>query len=203
MKARKIFSGLLCFMLALLLLLSGCEQPAQNPDGDASSDDVGLEYGFDSGAGCESPPYECAYRSPKAVFDIDDVTLEFFFGGHYPPNVEAFLKVESIPSFEVCFIDEQGKKIVVQRVDENFVSEKYKCTWMYDENWNFIETAFNHSETLTVPKEIFLKETGSFSFQIRKPFAIEPDFSKQRIMGTRIFYKTTGNTVTLSRTPFE
>ena len=196
---------MLLLLSILLLLFSGCEQPAQNPDGDASSDDVGLEYGFDSGAGCESAPYECAYRSFKAVFDIDDVTLEFFFGGHYPPNVEDYLKVESIPSFEVCFIDEQGKKIVVQRVDENFVSEKYRCTWVYDENRNFSETAFNHSETLTVPKEIFSSECGEFWFQVWGVNTKLPDSQMKRLPGASapFFYKIIDGKVILSSKPFE
>lgn len=193
----------LLILLTLLLLVTGCEQPAQNPDGDASSDDAGLEVGFKSTAGgCEMPNFEIAYRSPKAKFDIDDVTLEFFFGGYYPSNLEGYLERESIPSFEVCFMDERGKKIVVQLVDENLIAEKYRCTLVYDENRKFVEKTFNHSETLTVPKEIFLKETGYFYFQIRRPFSDEPDSLKQVIAGKCIHYKKAGDTVTLSKTSF-
>ena len=195
----------LLILLTLLLLVTGCEQPAQNPDGDASSDDAGLEVGFKSTAGgCEMPNYASAYRSSKTEFDIDDVNLEFYYGGYYMVGAENHLVgSENIPSFELYFVDQRGKEILVKSVEENFVSEKYRCTCVYDENRNFIETAFNHSETLTVPKEVFLKETGYFYFSIQRPFSDEPDATKQHITGRCIHYKKVDGTVTLSDQPFE
>ena len=88
-KRKRSVLRVLLLLSILLLLFSGCEQPAQNPDGDASSDGVGLEYGFDSGAGCEdSPPFYSAYRSDVNEFDINAVTLEFCYGGYYPLGSE-------------------------------------------------------------------------------------------------------------------
>ena len=219
MKARKIFSGLLCFMLALLLLLSGCEQKSDqdndqappNAGDEASSDGVGLEYGFDSGAGCESPPFYSAYRSDVNEFDINAVTLEFCYGGYYPLGSEYALNYygASYPNFELRFTDTTGKSYFIKSVDENFISEKYRCYIEHiesDDTERPIEKIkYNHSETITIPSEIFSSEYGEFWFEVWGVNTKLPDSQMKCLpgAGAPFFYKIIDGKVILSSKPFE
>ena len=141
-RERRIFRLLLILMI-FSLLVTGCGQNADtDPDnGNGETDtSVGavLESGFKpSSSGEPSPPEDfCAYKSDTNEFDIDNVTLDFFFGGHYPSGVEFELTHgRNYPAFDLYFIDEDDNKFFIKHIEENFVSEKYSCECTYDENW--------------------------------------------------------------------
>ena len=211
MKAKKIFSGLLCFMLALLLLLSGCEQKSDqdndqappNADDEASSTDVGLEVGFKPSGAALSPIF-CAYKSEVKEFDINAVTLEFCYGGIYASGIEHELTHGlNYPRFELFFTDESGKKYFVKSVEENLVSEKYGCYPTIDEAGKYTEINFNHSEPITIPPEMFSREIGMIRFEIHSENPRDHDPQFRSIGGVAIYYKVTDGTVTLSGKPFE
>lgn len=193
----------LLILLTLLLLVTGCEQPAQNLDGDASSDDAGLEVGFKPSGDALYSKYG-AYKSATNKFDINDVTLEFYFGGIYASGVEHELTHSSnYPKFELWFENDRSEKHFIKSVDENFVSEKYRCYPIFDEARNLTEIKFNHSETFTIPPEMFSRESGTIWLKAygENPRHLVP--TVHCFVSVRIYYKVTDGTVTLSDQPFE
>ena len=54
--------------------------------------DNGIESGFSISNSEPSPMITCAVKSEKNAFDINDVTLTFYYGGDFPENLgELFL----------------------------------------------------------------------------------------------------------------
>lgn len=201
-KKRKngVYRGILILMM-VVLLATGCEQNSPlPPEEDAGNPSVGLEDGFQSSNGCDdSPRYLCAYRSDKTEFNIDDVTLVFYYGGYYYNGVEYELEnLYDFPYFDLYFSDGGGERYFVKRVEENFVSEKYNIHFTYDENWNVVERTFNHSEVITIPKEIFKDESGRIYFAVYSANVREAAPRFRSIASIGIFYKVIGEKVVLS-----
>lgn len=160
----------------------------------------GLEYGFKLENGNEETPIHfCAYRCENNTFDIDDVTLIFYFGVYYFSTAEYHIKsTESFPSFEIYFTNDDNEMILMKKVDENFISEKYHCELIYGENHSITEVKYNYSETFTIPKKIFNKETGRIYFAIYGINATLHEPTVEWITGVGINYKVTNGKVTLS-----
>ena len=179
-----------------------------NPDnGNGETDtNVGavLESGFKrSDDACEIPLFLCAYRSDKTEFDIDDVTLDFYYGGWYSDlGIDYDLQQHNFPMFDIYFTNDAHDRCFVKRVEENLVSEKYRCKFIYDDDWNFIELKFNHSESITIPREIFTENEGVIYFAIFSQNANYTDPEVERIAGIGIRYKVIGERVVLSNLPF-
>ena len=176
-----------------------------NPDNGNGETDTNvvavLESGFKpSDDACEIPLFYCAYRSDKTEFDIDDVTLDFYYGGYYSNlGIEYDLQLYNFPTFEICFTTDNLNTIcLVKQVEENLVSEKYRCNRIYDDDWNFIELKFNHSESITIPREIFTKNEGVIYFTIYSQNANATNPRVQAIAGKAIFYKVIEGKVILS-----
>ena len=207
-KERRIFRVLLILMI-FSLLVTGCGQNADtNPDNDSGETDTSvgavLESGFKkSDAECETPLFHCAYRSDKTEFDIDDVTLDFYYGGWFSNlGIDYDLRQHNFPTFEIYFTNDANDKCFVKRVEENLVSEKYRCKFIYDDDWNFIELKFNHSESITIPREIFTENEGVIYFAIYSKNANHTVPEVEWIAGKAIFYKIIGEKVILSNLPF-
>ena len=199
-----LISACLCLTGCSFDLFTGTDNNQDNLDSTA-----GLEYGFVFSSSSSSAPTKntrCAYKSDKNEFDIDDVTLDFFYGGIYPSGVD-LANGASYPSFELYFTDEKDNKmnhkIFVKRVEENFVSEKYRCFQNYDETNHTVSIKYNHSETITIPKEIFTEDTGLIRFQVYgiNINAIEPKV--EAITGVNIFYKKIDQKIILSSKKFD
>lgn len=192
-------------LVMLILFVTGCGQNIDtNPDSDSKEPDTNvgtvLENGFKPSNGVtEAPADYCAYKSDINEFNIDDVTLEFFFGGHYPSGVEHELSYgRNYPTFELYFVDEEGNRYFVKRIEENFVSDKYSCEVVYDENWYITEIRYNHSEQITIPPEVFTKENGQIWFEIHSANANDIEPEVKRITGISIFYQVSNGRVILS-----
>ena len=178
-------------------LLCGMRQPTP-----IAREENGLEDGFKPSNCAEAPSLYCAYKSDKTEFPIDDVTLDFYYGGYYYQGVEYELEnTHDIPSFELYFQDDYGGKFFIKRVEENFVSEKYSCDIVYDENWYVTEVKFNHSETITIPQEIFTEESGIIYFSVFGTNQREPEPQNKVITGIGFYYKVVGEKVQLSKQP--
>ena len=179
---------------------------ATNPDntGGDTNTNAGavLENGFKPSNFDESPIFHCAYKSDKTHFDIDDVTLDFFYGGYYYQGVEHQLEnMHDFPYFELYFEIDGGEELLIKRVEENFISEEYSCDFVYDENWYITEIKYNHSETITIPKEIFTEDNGLIYFAIYGENVKEPEQQTKFITGIGMYYKVIGEQVVLSRQP--
>ena len=207
-RTRSICRVLLILMI-FSLFVTGCGQNIDtNPDNDGGDPNTNvvtvLENGFKpSNDADETPIFYCAYRSDKTEFNINDVTLDFYYGGYYYQGAEYELEnAHDFPSFELYFTDNEGNKFLVKRVEENFVSDKYSCDLIYDNDWNVINVDFNHSEAVTIPKEIFTEDVGLIYFSIYSENAKELESQTKVIAGIGIYYKVIGEQVVLSNQPF-
>ena len=173
----KIISALLCMAVLFgSLSLTSCSA-------------IGIDSGFITSNGEEINFFQAAYRSDKTIFDIEDVTLTFYYGGDYDNDIEDIREnIYNIPSFDIYFTDEYGNEILVKTVEENFVSDKYNLDVIYG-NWYRTEFIFNHSESITIPKEMFTEESGVIYFSIKGTNILEPNPTYGWIAGEAIFYK--------------
>lgn len=198
-KLNKLICIVLCFLLALAVIfgLAGCANTdtstadsniktdnstdsTTDPDIESSTDDNnentrGLEYGFKYRTDVVIDGHLeglTAYKSDTDTFDIDNVTLTFYFGTLWISYEEDFIEnvrktYIDVPRFELIFTDEQEENIhTVKTVEENYISAKYgiKLVDHIEEGW--YEYQFYHCEDLTIPKELFCKEQGVINFII-------------------------------------
>lgn len=204
-RTRSIYRVLL-ILITFSIFVTGCEQlginlPGKNKDTVSS----GVESGFKPSSSDETSIFSCAYKSDKTEFDINDVTLDFYYGVHYYESAEYFREnICDIPYFEVVFTTDDHDKFVVKRVEENLISEKYRCEYIRDENLQLIEIKYNYWETLTIPAEIFTEESGVIYFGFRgDDIRVQNPEFRETGGGKAIFYKVKGDKVILSSKRFE
>ena len=186
---KKMFFCVLCFFMVGCILITGCGQPngitdnneksnekqdaglnndsSDNNDGNgADVESTGLESGFDfsSGSACTQRGYEfLAYRSDKTEFSIEDVTFDIFYGGHWLTDKDVEFNFDCsyhYPEFDLFIINDDGNRIDIKHVEEEFVSVKYGCDYAYDENGQLVKVEYSYSESITIPQELFTKESG-------------------------------------------
>ncbi len=201
-KRTKTIVGILTILLTFTLAATGCQKDdTQNPDNGNSqtadnTENTGLEIGFTaSGAGSSELSHRSACRSTKTDFDINNVTLEFYYGTVIWAPVE-FIRENSIsiPAFELRFKNDDDDIHIIKQVNENFISEKYDCNYNTDTN----RYDFNYSETLTIPKELFNKKNGYIEFYVYGIDIHAREPKEMIITGFRIFYNVSDGNVTLS-----
>lgn len=196
---RKLRIRVIYLIVLILIMLSWCGLA----DGDTKKN-VGIENGFEITPADESSIFYCAYKGDGTEFDLDNVALNFYYGGYYYQGVEYELEnIHNFPFFELHFTDDYGGDFLVRRVEENFVSQKYSCNLIRDANWNTIEVKFNHSETITIPAGIFTNDYGRIYFSIYGTNIRETDAQIKCIAGICIFYKIANGNVILSNQQFE
>lgn len=127
---------------------------------------IRLEWGFQYAGNGIIPKESCAYKSETNTFDIDNVTLTFYFGGVFAPNIsEELISGSNIPEFDLYFANAQQEPIyTIRHSFDNFVSEEYRLTWELIESSNFVKMQFNHSEKVTIPREIISESHGIIRF---------------------------------------
>ena len=162
-----------------------------------------IESGFTLPSdGCEIRRFQCAYRSMKTEYDIDNVTLDFYYGCWQFPDIEYVLDLYDIPLFELYFKEAGGEKYLIKRVEENFISKKYYCDILEDGEYN-INIIFNYSESITIPKEIFTKDSGLLYFQIYGKSIGKYTLENDYIAGSGFYYKVIGEKVLISTEPLK
>ena len=170
----------------------------------ASCGNRGLEAGFYyTSIGNDDAPYpmfRCAYKSDKTEFDINDVSLMFYYGGLY----SLYLQEEersgiSYPVYELYFSNNWAdlKKIFIKQVEDELISEKYRFTTKKFFCYNFCE--FNYSVELTIPKELFENEEGVIWFSIYSRNIHNDDEIFETI---DVYYKKDGDKIILSTKGF-
>ena len=166
---------------------------------------TGLESGFEASNGEEINFFQAAYKSDKIIFDIEDVTLTFYYGGFYYSGAEDVREsIYNIPSFDMYFTDDYDNKILMKTVEENLVSDKYNYELIYGNFWRRSEFIFNHSEFITIPKEMFKEDRGVIYFSIMGTNILEPNPTYEWIAGEPICYKKIcSDKIILSSKPFK
>lgn len=135
----------------------------------------GLKLGFRNRG--HIPDLPCAVRSSKTKFDIDDVTLNFYFsvrgGFELSDKNYTFVyislyfcdsKFNGYPGYmEIIedYRDLEGHYFIREIPAEEYVEEDYDITI-----GRLLDDKFKHCETQTVPKEVMPKEKGSFCFRV-------------------------------------
>ena len=178
--------GFICVMLCCTLvlgiaiaLLSSVNNTASAGTTDISDNNSSvkseLEFGYTEKMFGQSGPevpgwgnFYFAYRSEKRTLDIDSVKLTISFGVlSYNEIDAAFIEYKreyagwDIPEFKIYFADEDGSNIQTAReVKESFINEKYRVKGVVDEPNNLYSYVFNHSEEITIPKELFTESEG-------------------------------------------
>ena len=175
-------------LLAACMLFTGCGEKT-----------TGLKN-FSTSGNC----YICAYESDKTEFDINNVTLEFSYGMYFFGSVEWELEHCSQRfAYHDIYIEscqKNGDKTLIKRAEEDFISEKYRVTKVYDENNNFVRWDFNCSEMITIPKEVFSKDKDHLVFRIYGEALVDDGIPSYRLLSSEvgIAYKVKGDKVILA-----
>ena len=151
-----------CILLATLFLCTGC------------GSGKGLKLGFRNRG--HLPDLICAVKSNKTTFDIDDVTLNFYFSTsstRYEEENYTFISIalyfcdsqfNSIPEYMEIIEDYrelEGHYFIREISADEYVAEDYDITI-----GRLLDDKFKHCETHTVPREIMAKDKGSFCFRV-------------------------------------
>jgi len=216
MRVKKVFRFLTLCLCGTSLLLGRC--PGGEPDEPPPYvPEFALEGGFFKSGGDDppSPPHYCAFSSDKTEFDLDDVTLTFYFGHGYNNLIGSeplFAK-----SIFVGISDKSNLKIFHMLYSHEFFTNHYIVTQNKD---NYYKLAYNHSEIITLPREYFSKDKGSINFWFNL-FATEINITEYDSLydamnaanshsdafsgggGIWIYYQVDGDKVTLSDKEFK
>lgn len=143
----------------------------------------------------------CAYESDKYIFDIDNVTLDFYYG-----TDNNYLKFDynryPIISAEVYCESDSNLEVQLRKVDDYLYEYNGKYTVKIRNNKKVFtyatEYEFNYCETVKIPREIFSKESGFFWLG----FKVE-DEQGNNMDARVIYYKVVGDKVELSTEKFK
>ena len=150
----------------------------------------GLEKGF-TVLGGEAPTTNCAYKSDTRRFDIDNVTLTFYYGAVFSYDIVYELEhgtMDFSEGFDIYFENDNGDKVLVKSIDDNFVSEKYRVTVKYDNNGNNKVYNFCYSEELTIPEGLFTSTSGRIDFYLYGRNMKDKNNEKTVFCSTSIYY---------------
>lgn len=198
--------------LSLCISLLGCGDITDNSEAETPEEDKGIESGFYF---LDDPLpvvglWHAACRSEKSVFDIDDVTLTFYYGDYfgYSPIEKYKWNHVTYESYELYFENyKTGDKVLIRHVDEDFVSEKHRCTYRYAKGTLLVEEIiFNHSEELTIPRELFTEDNGVVNFNVygfgivmNQGVPYEEGYTNIHISHLPLYYEKIGDTIKLTK----
>lgn len=132
---------------------------------------IGFQYENSKGA------LITAIKSDKKEFDIDDVTLDFYYGGIAKDdgcNLVALYFVSEGYNWYKDFAsvadykDIDGCYFIKEMTVDEYDSSPYdiEIRWNPRQKKKEYEIYFHYVDTLTVPKEMFSKQTGTVSFLV-------------------------------------
>ncbi|MGN1103687.1 MAG: hypothetical protein ACI4QI_02310, partial [Candidatus Coproplasma sp.] len=104
----------------------------------------------------------------------------------------------NIPEFDVYFGNADNQPVyAIKHCNENFISEKYRCDIITDENQS-VKISYNYSEEITIPKSLFCEEQGVIRFCISGININETDPELRLLTCIYINYDVTDEKVVLS-----
>lgn len=175
---KKPIIGFICVMLSCVLLIGltlGLLLYANRVDaaGSALALERGYTFKYQYGVSSCGPNSrgQIACKSQKNTFNIDNVTLTISYGAVGAKNgPEVTLNV---PEFDIYFAEFNPRSenvypcvYHVKTVKEQFFSEKYDVNMVDDYANGVYYYEFNHSEEITIPKELFTEKNGQLTLVI-------------------------------------
>lgn len=151
--------------------MSGC---ATDIDGRYKGLSIGFNYTYYTHSSIM-----CAARSDKTEFDVNDVTLDFYFGWcQQPPGKPAYPDIYSAIVYAIYFGNNKSFNRSIQNIEdykdildhcfvkeisiEQFDSDEFAISMKKNTG-----KVFKQSEKYTIPKELFDQSTGYVYFWIR------------------------------------
>ena len=205
MKRKSITIMLVLVMLASML--TGCTA-------DIDGEYKGYSNGFNYNDHRLKSSVMCAARSEKTEFDVDDVTLDFYFGWwERQPSDPSYPGIKSLLGYALYFCNEQietktnintedyknipGHYFIKEIPTDEFNSDKYSISMKKS-----IGRVFKQSESFTVPKELFDQKRGTILFSFHTVILLleNSQFYNYREEYIRIEYEfIDDNTVRISK----
>lgn len=197
---KKFCKAMVVIVIAFVITTSflACK-PAQTDENAASK----LEYGFEF-SNIPEPMDFCAFKSDSNQFDINNVSLDFYFGSSYigEYNKDKYDWI-SIPEFDIYFTDILDNMLhLVRHVDENYITDKYKVNIDVTPKTHKYIVNYNHKENITIPSKLFTEKEGRLGFRLGGINVLSNNPHYYIFNGTWIYYKVNGTTVTLSGQEF-
>jgi len=186
-KKTRLIISLLLVVICSLISLQGCSflRKLQTPT-DEQGISIGFQYENSQGS------LITAIKSDKKVFDIDDVTLDFYYGGftrdysHCESVALYFLsknkfdtEVDDYKNIDGCYFI---KEISREEYDSGPFDIEQRWGPKQKEEKNNIY--FHYIDTMTIPKEMFLGQTGMVAFFIAHIALNEEGNSKYRLIAS-------------------
>lgn len=157
--------------------------------------------------------FPIAFQSETSDFPLDEVRITVSFGWNAADR-DYFRETHDFHEIRLLVLDDKKKegwddfnKYTVRTLDnEELCSDAYFVSEKYDRQ---LIREFEHSETVTVPAEIFDQPYGSFCFAIGCSYTFYKDDPDRRLekgyrirgLSGDIFYKVQGNRVIVSTDP--
>lgn len=201
-KARMLISILLVIICALISLQGCCFLSRWR----TPTEEEGISFGFQ---------YEnrqgsliTAIKSDKKIFDIDDVTLDFYYGG----RADFYARCNSVALYFISGRDNwytEGLFEDYKNIDGCFfikemtINEYESGPFDIEQRWGPKQEKeeynlyFHFVDTWTIPKEMFEEQTGMVGFFIAHIFLNEEDNGKYKLVvsgpasGRGLYYSKT------------
>ena len=153
-----------------------------------------IRYGSDLEA---SPPVACAYKTQERVFNIDNVTFEFYYGRLSQYN---YKDNDDYICAETYCKNPKGEKIQLKYITETVSSEKYSINTrkIHKLFYYTLKYDFNYYETIKIPREVFIGDSGYFCVT----FDVQEENGNE-LNSQTIYYRVNGDKVELSTKEFK
>ena len=142
-------------------------------------------YKSERNSGFSMPGPCVAVKSTTNIFSLNDVTLSWHYGQSYELG-ETLTNINYREPMSIYF-STNTKSIFIKQTGELLSSEKYMCDDRNDSNHH----GMGFWEELTVPKEIFDEERGSFTFSVRCVATEEK--TRTHYCSLQLYYEKIGN----------
>ena len=113
------------------------------------------------------------------------------------PFYYGFVKTYELPSFKVLFRNDNEDEYFIKEI-ENDDAEKYYINIQYKDTRFYQYIPYTHSEEITIPKELFVSESGYIMFILASEHVEMNEIDPERLCSVLIFYEKNGNEIILS-----
>ncbi|MBR2967447.1 MAG: hypothetical protein IKC35_01550 [Clostridia bacterium] len=145
--------------------------------------------------------YQCGYRYLKTCYNIDNVTLKFYFATFCSGNWSTNGSVTVLSGY----VDENGKSILydneveITRIEDIDAESKETKTGDYASSID----DFNYFINITIPQELFVDEKGMVCISLMSHnFISENEYTQRMVTSITIYYKKIDSYIILSAEQF-